>query len=369
MTAQMTAPLISICIPTRNRAETLRLTLENVLSEARPLGARVEVLVADNASTDHTPQVLEAFAPWIRYLVRPANLGYFGNLVGLATEMARGRLIWPLGDDDLILRGGLERALRALAEHPEAELFYLNYGWIQLEERNRVIAEADSRLQPAAADLHFPVTGSRTLERLEDLALLPTRNAAGIFCGMFCYLLPRAFFEAFGRTVASRKWDCFSIELDDIYPHAKVLMRAYHGRPVHLVAEPCLMQGLASWDISRWTVLYKIVPLLRLLDEFATLGLAEPAMARMREDFEATAGRNFARMVLDPETNQGLDAVLAEAYPRLAGSNLFWDRLFTLFLQSAGPEAIGRLLRLLTPERRAGLAADVRARLAALEAP
>jgi glycosyltransferase involved in cell wall biosynthesis len=364
----MTAPLLSICIPTRNRAETLRLTLENVLSEARPLGAQVEVLVADNASTDHTAQVLESFAPWIRYRIREANLGYFGNLVGLATEMARGRMIWALGDDDLVLRGGLARALRAMAEHPEAELFYLNYGWIQLAERDRVIAEGDSRLEPATADLHFPVTGSRTIERLEELALLPTRNAAGIFCGMFCYLLPKAFFEAFGRTVVSRRWDCCTIELDDIYPHAKVLMRAYHGRPVHLVAEPCLMQGLVVRDISRWTVLYKIVPLLRLLDDFAGLGLAEPAMAKMLEDFQATAGRNFARMVLDPEANQGLEAVMAEAYPQLAGSPLFWDRLFALLLETAGPEAMGRLHQLLTPERRAGLAADVLARLAGLEA-
>jgi glycosyltransferase involved in cell wall biosynthesis len=363
----MSEPLLSVCIPTRNRAETLRLTLENVVSEARPLGAQVEVLVADNASTDHTAQVLAEFTPWIRYRVREANLGYFGNLVGLATDMARGRLIWPLGDDDLILRGGLARALEAAQRHPDLEVFYLNYGWIQLEQRDRLIREGDSRMEPAVADLHFPVAGSRTLERLEDLALLPSRNAAGIFCGMFCYLLPRTFFDAFGRTVASRKWDCFSIELDDIYPHAKVLLRAYHGRPARLVAEPCLMQGIAPWDIGRWRVLYKIVPLLRLLDDFQQQGLAQPAMAKMLEDFQATAGRNFARMVLDPEANQGLEAVMAEAYPRLAGSPLFWDRFFTLFLETAGPEAIRRLLALLPPELRAGLPGDVCGRLDALE--
>lgn len=352
-------PTLSICIPTHNRAETLRLTLENVLSEARPLGDRVEVLVSDNASTDHTAEVLKDFAPWIRYRIREANVGYFGNIVGLAGDMARGRLVWALGDDDLILRGGLARALQAADANPETEVFYLNYGWIPVPERNRLIASGDSRCNPATADLHFPVEGSRTLPRLEDLALLPSRNAAGIFCGMFCYLLPRSFFETFGKTLSSRLWDCFSTDVDDIYPHAKILMRAFHGRPVHLVAEPCLMQGQGLWEYNRWAVTYKIVPLLRLMDYFESLSLGGEPMGRMREDFEATAGRNFARMVLAPDANQGLASVMAEAFPRLAGSRLFWDRFFKLLGESPGPDAADRLLGLLSPAHREQLAPGV----------
>jgi hypothetical protein len=352
-------PLLSICIPTRNRAETLRLTLENVLSEARPLGGQVEVLVSDNASTDHTAEVLQAFAPWIRYRIRETNVGYFGNLVGLATDLARGRMVWALGDDDLVLRGGLGRALQAVAANPEPEVFYLNYGWIPVPDRNRLIASGDSRFTPATADLHFPVAGSRTLPRLEDLALLPSRNAAGIFCAMFSYLLPRSFFESFGRSVSSRLWDCFSTDVDDIYPHAKILMRAFHGRPVHLVAEPCLMQGQGLWEYNRWAVTYKIVPLLRLLDYFESLGVGGAPMARMREDFAATAGRNFARMVLDPEANQGMAPVMAEAFPRLAGSSIFWDRFFRLYRETPRPEAAVRLLELLSEAHRNQLAQGV----------
>jgi hypothetical protein len=361
-------PVLSICIPTRNRAETLRLTLENVLSETRPLGDRVEVVVADNASGDGTAEVLQAFAPWIRYQVRPVNLGYFGNVVGLATELARGRFVWALGDDDLILRGGLGRILAQLEDHPDTDLFYLNYGWIPVDERNRLIREGDSRMSPRAEDCNFMVEADVSLARLQDLALVPNRNSAGIFCAMFCYLLPRDFYVRFGQTLASRLWDCFSTDVDDIYPHAKVLMQAYRDRPARLLAEPALMQGTGLWEFGHWGVTYKIVPLLQLLDHFAALGLDGAPMARMREDFEATAGRNFARMILDPERNQGLDSVMAEAFPRLAPSATFWDRFFKLIQGASGPGAGVPVLGLLSPAQREALAPGVLERLLAREA-
>jgi hypothetical protein len=340
-------PILSICIPTRNRAETLRLTLENVLSETLAFGPRVEVLVSDNASEDATARVLASFGDRIRYRVREKNVGYFGNMVGLATEMARGRLIWALGDDDMILRGGLARALAQVEAAPEAEVYYLNYGWIPIEERDRVIAREDSRLDPSPEDCNFTLDEARTLPRLEDLALLPNRNSAGILCAMFCYLLPRSFYLEHGHSILSRLWDCYSVDVDDIYPHAKVLMKAFRGRPVRVVAEPCLMQGTGHWEFRQWGVTYKLVPLLQLLDYYATLDLEPAAMARMMEDFEATAGRNFARMLLDPEANQGMESVLEQVFPRMSRSPLFWDRFFKLFRAQETPGAQARLEALL----------------------
>jgi hypothetical protein len=172
---------------------------------------------------------------------------------------------------------------------------------------------------------------------------------------MFCYLLPRDFYVRFGQTLASRLWDCFSTDVDDIYPHAKVLLRAFHGRAVHFLAEPCLMQGMGQWEHSQWTVLYKLVPLLQLLDYFETLSLEAAPMARMREDFEATAGRNFARMVLDPKGNQGLEAVLKDVFPRLGPSPLFWDRFFKLVRQAPGTGPPLPLVDLLSPIQRGAL--------------
>ena len=362
-------PLLSICIPTRNRAETLRLTLDNVLSEVEPLGSAVEVLVSDNASEDRTLEVLRGFGKRIRFRVRESNVGHYGNTLGLATEMAQGQFVWALGDDDLILRGGLRRVMQALESRSDAELLYLNFGWIPVPERNRLILEGDSRFQPAVEDLNFTLAQSQRLPALEDLALLPNRNAAGIFCSMFCYILPRSFFDVSGKAIASRLWDCFSTDVDDIYPLAKVLMKAFHGRPVSFVAEPCLMQGMGLWEYAPWAVLYKVVPLMQLLDYFETLGLHDAPLARMWEDFEATAGRNVARMVLDPEANQGMEEVLTQVLPRLAGRGLFWDRFFTLFQAQRSTGAALRLWDILAKLPAESLAPGVLRQAKSLQEP
>jgi len=67
-----TLPILSICIPTFNRADVLRRSLESITSDPFFQTSRlVEVVVSDNASSDHTDAVVDHFAqqyPWgIRY--------------------------------------------------------------------------------------------------------------------------------------------------------------------------------------------------------------------------------------------------------------------------------------------------------------
>src|SRR4029450_8136983 len=49
---------VSIIICTRNRAESLKPTLESIGRASIPQGWNVELLVVDNGSTDHTKSVL-----------------------------------------------------------------------------------------------------------------------------------------------------------------------------------------------------------------------------------------------------------------------------------------------------------------------
>ncbi|WP_413716101.1 glycosyltransferase [Sphingobium sp. B12D2B] len=48
------SPLLSLCISTYNRARWLSLNLQNIFSQIDGELTDVEVLVVDNASTDHT---------------------------------------------------------------------------------------------------------------------------------------------------------------------------------------------------------------------------------------------------------------------------------------------------------------------------
>ncbi len=85
--------------------------------EAAPDGATrplVEIIVVENASTDHTSEVLAAF-PMVRVLAQPENVGFTrGNNLGLA--VARGRHLLLLNPDTEVLAD----ALLALVDYLDA---------------------------------------------------------------------------------------------------------------------------------------------------------------------------------------------------------------------------------------------------------
>ena len=84
---------LSICIATRNRSELLQETLE-IFAEQMITG--VEVVVADGASTDNTPQMLAKLAndySWLRYFSLNSNGGIDADY-DFCVRQARGKYCW-----------------------------------------------------------------------------------------------------------------------------------------------------------------------------------------------------------------------------------------------------------------------------------
>lgn len=104
-------PLFTVAIPTCNRRELLRQTLEMVLSQTC---GDYEILIADNASTDGTAEMIATFTdPRLRYLRHAQNIGAIANFRFLAQE-ARGVFFVLNQDDDLLHRQYLERCRDAV---------------------------------------------------------------------------------------------------------------------------------------------------------------------------------------------------------------------------------------------------------------
>ena len=102
---------ISICIPTYNRADYLRDALESIRLQLNSpeIKDAIEVVVADNASTDHTAEVAKEYAGKIDnfvYVKNPENVGFDGN-VNIVVRAASGEYCWYLGDDDAIVNGAI----------------------------------------------------------------------------------------------------------------------------------------------------------------------------------------------------------------------------------------------------------------------
>jgi glycosyltransferase involved in cell wall biosynthesis len=129
----MHEPLLSICIPTYNRAELLDYCLENVRQFER-FGIPFEVVVSDNASTDQTSLVIEKHRqamPCLRYWVRPET-GSSGQNFCNAIRHARGELFVYLADDDSLILEPLAEHVRRMQR--EAGLTAIYCDWIAYDD-------------------------------------------------------------------------------------------------------------------------------------------------------------------------------------------------------------------------------------------
>jgi glycosyltransferase involved in cell wall biosynthesis len=109
-------PLVSVVLPTRNRAHTLRRATDSVLNQSYD---RLELIVVDDASTDNTVAVVnEINDPRVRYIRLDQSRGGSGaRNVGI--QQAKGDLIAFQDSDDEWLPEKLTRQWQALAAAAE----------------------------------------------------------------------------------------------------------------------------------------------------------------------------------------------------------------------------------------------------------
>jgi abequosyltransferase len=111
--------LISFCIPTYNRCEYLRSTIESILNEIETSGNidRVQICISDNNSTDGTEDMINELKAetkvQIVYSKNKINIGFDKNILKVAS-LSSAKYIWLFGSDDHIIEGSLVKMLDIL---------------------------------------------------------------------------------------------------------------------------------------------------------------------------------------------------------------------------------------------------------------
>ncbi|HSP66347.1 MAG TPA: glycosyltransferase family 2 protein [Bryobacteraceae bacterium] len=153
---------VSVAIATYNRADMLRQAIEAACAQTRPPD---EIVVADDASTDHTWAMLKELArhePRLRIFRRERNSGGAENW-SFAIGQTHGDYIAWCSDDDRFTPSHLEASVAYLEEHPEVGL--VHSGFVDA-------IEAEDQTQTLPRPLRFPET--RILEP-RDLLRYVTR--------------------------------------------------------------------------------------------------------------------------------------------------------------------------------------------------
>jgi glycosyltransferase involved in cell wall biosynthesis len=113
--ADLTCPLITIAIPTFNRATLLKGCVAAALAQSYPY---FEILVSNNASPDDTEKVLAEFGDArLRVINQTENIGLLPNW-NACLAGARGDYIIFVADDDRISPSILEQCVRLIRQQP-----------------------------------------------------------------------------------------------------------------------------------------------------------------------------------------------------------------------------------------------------------
>jgi abequosyltransferase len=137
--------LLTISIPTYNRAQSLDRQLMWLATELLGYEDDCEIIISDNCSTDNTEKILEKWRSVLgsrisfTYHSNEEHVGETANIVSCLRK-ATGKFVWSLGDDDSVQNGTVGYLLSKIREHSDLSVILLN-GFGRDVETNRVVTE------------------------------------------------------------------------------------------------------------------------------------------------------------------------------------------------------------------------------------
>ncbi len=118
-----TTPLVSVVLPTRNRAQCLPTAIASVLAQTYP---RWELLIVDDGSEDETAELLASLSdPRLRTLSLPHGGVSAARNAGL--ELAEGEIVAYIDDDNTMHPAWLKSVVWGFEQRPDVDVLYGAY--------------------------------------------------------------------------------------------------------------------------------------------------------------------------------------------------------------------------------------------------
>jgi glycosyltransferase involved in cell wall biosynthesis len=150
-------PRLTVGLPVYNGENYLAESIEALLGQSF---SDFELLIADNASTDSTPEIAHRYERQdsrVRVYRQPRNIGLSPNH-NFLVDIARGELFKWAAHDDLYARDLLEVCVSALDRYPDV---VLAHAWTAMIDGDRVVTK--SAPYPLATDSPNPAVRFRSL--------------------------------------------------------------------------------------------------------------------------------------------------------------------------------------------------------------
>lgn len=121
-------PLLTVAIPTYNRAKYLERCLKYLFDQKEDFDGNLEILISDNCSSDNTASIVKGFQNSglpIWYIKNENNIGPDLNILQ-CYEKANGKYILAMGDDDALLIGSIKKIYKIINDNDNIGAIFLN---------------------------------------------------------------------------------------------------------------------------------------------------------------------------------------------------------------------------------------------------
>lgn len=305
--------LLSIYIPTFNRAEYLEGLLDNIYTEI-PNDKRdlVEIVVSDNASEDDTESVASRlcakyneFGGHFKYHRNLENIGSCRNFLQ-CTDYVNGEWCWLVGDDDMVLHNGINVILNTLcanSDNKNINYYCLNYAYITMDERSEYLERADAQKKIGAEQYFFQNTDIMLLDGYSELFGLESRIPAhiGTFLGgnLFRVDMWKEMKEHVDYTkntlIGVNEHEEYRLSADYVFPHLIIAGKACMNERIGYIGVPCIGLGVGAQENSsqNWRFIDTVV-FDDLLTHYREYGMSHAAQDVFINSFGADCGKNLA---------------------------------------------------------------------------
>jgi len=282
----VTEPLVSLCVPTRNRAGGLARGLASTCGQDYE---RLEILISDNASDDHTERVCREMAATdnrIRYIRQPENIGLYGNH-NFCLDESRGEFICFFHDHDDRDRSIVSRYVRFMQEHPTVGVVcsdwnVVNEGGQCLDSRDRQVPSVVSGLDYISRTFSSGRSSLNTpgsMIRKSALGNIRFDENAPIGFGDFIIWFQIAEQYAIGH-INERLWECLQDQQSESARTIESLTRDYYANMTkycddHLARWPAHSAYVRRWRAAVprylfWALMYELGLYFRYADDQAS---------------------------------------------------------------------------------------------------
>ncbi len=266
--------LLSICIPNYNKPALLRNCLESIYQSKLKSTMDFEICISDNSSTQKIDDVVKDYNNKLKinFNINKINIGVGANILK-SVSMAKGKFVWIIGNDDIVLPHTISRLYKLLTLDEKIEFFFIN----SFEVHSSIILDEDMKfnLKNLKGNLKRRSLLSES-KRLKFLDLIDPEVSWDFLLGLYLSVFKREKWVKNADVVNNEKMNMpgtFS-SFENTCPHIQIFAAAFTNSNAYFEKDPLIISTIGERD---WKSLYNFIEIIRIpeiLDLFRDKGLS-----------------------------------------------------------------------------------------------